>query len=105
MTPARISSGLAIVPGFEGSAHVEFLRGIGNPIGMKCGPSLKPDDLLTMLDTLNPAREAGPDYAYFPLWAGQDRERARAAGPSRKSGRPSGRLVLRSDARQCHQVR
>jgi 3-deoxy-7-phosphoheptulonate synthase len=25
---------------FEGSAHVEFLRGVGNPIGMKCGPSL-----------------------------------------------------------------
>ena len=44
---------------FEGSAHVEFLRGIGNPIGIKCGPSLEPDALLRMLDTLNPAREAG----------------------------------------------
>jgi 3-deoxy-7-phosphoheptulonate synthase len=44
---------------FEGSAHVEFLRGVGNPIGMKCGPSLTPDALLRMLDTLNPAREAG----------------------------------------------
>jgi len=44
---------------FDGSAHVEFLRGVGNPIGMKCGPSLEPDALLTMLDTLNPAREAG----------------------------------------------
>ncbi len=44
---------------FEGSAHVEFLRGVGNPIGMKCGPSLEPDALLQMLDTLNPAREAG----------------------------------------------
>jgi len=44
---------------FEGSAHVEFLRGVGNPIGMKCGPSLEPDALLRMLDTLNPAREAG----------------------------------------------
>jgi 3-deoxy-7-phosphoheptulonate synthase len=44
---------------FEGSAHVEFLRGIGNPIGVKCGPSLEPDALLRMLDTLNPAREAG----------------------------------------------
>ncbi len=44
---------------FEGSAHVEFLRGVGNPIGMKCGPSLEPDALLKMLDTLNPAREAG----------------------------------------------
>ncbi len=44
---------------FEGSAHVEYLRGIGNPIGLKCGPSLEPDALLKMLDTLNPAREAG----------------------------------------------
>jgi 3-deoxy-7-phosphoheptulonate synthase len=44
---------------FENSAHVEFLRGVGNPIGMKCGPSLEPDALLRMLDTLNPAREPG----------------------------------------------
>src|SRR5690606_27585347 len=44
---------------FVGSAHVEYLRGIGNPIGMKCGPSLAPDDLLRMLDILNPAREPG----------------------------------------------
>ncbi len=44
---------------FEGSAHVEFLRGIDNPIGMKCGPSLEADALLHMLDTLNPNREEG----------------------------------------------
>jgi len=44
---------------FEGSAHVEYLRGIANPIGMKCGPSLEPDALLRMLDLLNPSREAG----------------------------------------------
>nr|WP_315477751.1 3-deoxy-7-phosphoheptulonate synthase class II [uncultured Sphingorhabdus sp.] len=44
---------------FEGSAHVEFLRGSGNPIGIKCGPSLEPDALLRMLDTVNPTRAAG----------------------------------------------
>jgi 3-deoxy-7-phosphoheptulonate synthase len=44
---------------FEGSAHVEYLRGIGNPIGMKCGPSLEPDALIRMLDTLNPGRIPG----------------------------------------------
>ncbi len=44
---------------FDGSAHVEFLRGIGNPIGIKCGPTLEPDALLRMLDTLNPARTPG----------------------------------------------
>jgi 3-deoxy-7-phosphoheptulonate synthase len=44
---------------FEGSAHVEFLRGIGNPIGIKCGPSLDVDWLLRLLDLLNPARVPG----------------------------------------------
>ena len=44
---------------FEGSAHVEYLRGVGNPIGIKCGPSLEPDALLRMLDTLDPARQPG----------------------------------------------
>ena len=40
-------------------AHVEFLRGVKNPIGMKAGPTLEPDDLLRILDTLNPANEPG----------------------------------------------
>jgi 3-deoxy-7-phosphoheptulonate synthase len=40
-------------------AHVEFMRGIKNPIGMKCGPSLDPADLLRLIDRLNPANEAG----------------------------------------------
>ena len=44
---------------FDGSAHIEFARGIGNPLGMKCGPSLEPDAMLRLLDTLNPSREAG----------------------------------------------
>jgi 3-deoxy-7-phosphoheptulonate synthase len=42
-----------------GHAHVEFMRGIKNPIGLKCGPSLKPDDLIRVIDILNPANEAG----------------------------------------------
>ncbi|MEE4351193.1 MAG: 3-deoxy-7-phosphoheptulonate synthase class II [Pacificimonas sp.] len=44
---------------FPGSAHVEFLRGVGNPIAMKCGPSLQPDDLIRMIDTLNPENDPG----------------------------------------------
>ncbi len=40
-------------------AHAEFLSGIKNPIGMKCGPSLEPDDLLRLIDKLNPGNEAG----------------------------------------------
>lgn len=35
-------------------AHVEFLRGVGNPLGVKIGPSATPDDLLALVDTLNP---------------------------------------------------
>ena len=40
-------------------AHVEFFRGILNPIGLKCGPSLTPDGLLELIDILNPENEAG----------------------------------------------
>lgn len=40
-------------------AHVEFLRGISNPIGCKAGPSSNPDDLLRLIDLLNPANIPG----------------------------------------------
>lgn len=40
-------------------AHMEFCRGIKNPLGLKCGPSLQPDDLIKLIDILNPANEAG----------------------------------------------
>jgi len=42
-----------------GGAHVEYARGIRNPIGLKCGPSLAPDELIRLIDALNPADEAG----------------------------------------------
>ncbi len=35
-------------------AHVHYMKGIKNPIGVKCGPTLEPDDLLRLIDTLNP---------------------------------------------------
>ncbi|MEO0910514.1 MAG: 3-deoxy-7-phosphoheptulonate synthase class II, partial [Pseudomonadota bacterium] len=40
-------------------AHVEFFRGIKNPIGLKCGPSMTPDGLLVLCDILNPENEPG----------------------------------------------
>ena len=40
-------------------AHVEFCRGIKNPLGLKCGPTLKPDELLRLIDVLNPDNEPG----------------------------------------------
>ena len=35
-------------------AHIEFLRGVGNPLGCKAGPTLEPDELIRILDVLNP---------------------------------------------------
>lgn len=40
-------------------AHVEFCKGVRNPIGMKCGPGLEADELLRIIDALNPTDEAG----------------------------------------------
>jgi len=40
-------------------AHVEFMRGLKNPIGMKCGPTLETDDLIRLIDRLNPKNVAG----------------------------------------------
>lgn len=40
-------------------AHVEFFRGISNPIGIKVGPTMKPDELVSMLNIVDPNKEAG----------------------------------------------
>jgi 3-deoxy-7-phosphoheptulonate synthase len=40
-------------------AHVEFLRGVQNPIGLKCGPTTTAEDLKVLLNKLNPRNEAG----------------------------------------------
>ncbi|MBM9595610.1 class II 3-deoxy-7-phosphoheptulonate synthase [Roseitranquillus sediminis] len=40
-------------------AHVEFCRGVQNPIGLKCGPSLTVEDLKVLMARLNPQNEAG----------------------------------------------
>ena len=40
-------------------AHVEFCRGVINPVGVKCGPSLTPDELLRLIDILNPGNVPG----------------------------------------------
>lgn len=40
-------------------AHVEFMRGIRNPMGLKVGPSVEPQDLLDLINVLNPTREEG----------------------------------------------
>jgi 3-deoxy-7-phosphoheptulonate synthase len=40
-------------------AHVEFLRGVKNPIGLKVGPTTQADEMLRLIDVLNPANEPG----------------------------------------------
>jgi len=40
-------------------AHIEYFRGIKNPIGCKVGPSMKEDELIKLIDALNPLNEAG----------------------------------------------
>lgn len=40
-------------------AHVEFLSGVINPIGLKCGPTTTADDLKVLMEKLNPENEAG----------------------------------------------
>lgn len=55
-------------------AHVEYFAGINNPIGIKCGPSLSPEDLLKLLDRLNPENEAGRITLIGRFGAGKVRE-------------------------------
>ena len=40
-------------------AHVEFFRGIRNPVGLKCGPSMTVDGLLKLIDALDPQNQPG----------------------------------------------
>lgn len=42
-----------------GGAHVEYCRGVKNPIGLKCGPSLAPDEMLRLIEILDPDGEPG----------------------------------------------
>jgi 3-deoxy-7-phosphoheptulonate synthase len=52
-------------------AHVEFLRGVRNPLGLKAGPSLNADDLLRLLDALNPENAPGRVTVISRMGAGK----------------------------------
>jgi 3-deoxy-7-phosphoheptulonate synthase len=69
-------------------AHVEFMRGINNPIGLKVGPTLEADDLLRLIEALNPGDEAGRLTLYGRF--GADQIGARLPGlmeATRRAGR------------------
>ena len=52
-------------------AHVEFARGVQNPIGLKCGPTISDGDLMKLIDRLNPKNEAGRLTLICRFGAGQ----------------------------------
>ena len=55
-------------------AHVEFLRHIRNPIGVKLGPATSPDDALALIERLNPGHEAGRLTFITRIGAGKVRD-------------------------------
>lgn len=52
-------------------AHVEFCRGVQNPIGLKCGPSITAEDLKRLMALLNPQNEPGRLTLIARFGAGQ----------------------------------
>ena len=72
-------------------AHIEFMRGIQNPIGLKVGPTLEPDELLRLIDTLNPDDEPGRLTLYGRF--GSDKIAARLPALMRAT-RAAGRQVV-----------
>jgi len=69
-------------------AHVEFMRGINNPIGLKVGPTLEADELLRLIGALNPGDEAGRLTLYGRFGADQIAERLPALmRATRREGR------------------
>jgi 3-deoxy-7-phosphoheptulonate synthase len=72
-------------------AHVEYFRGIRNPLGVKVGPKAKPDEVIALLDRLNPRNEAGKIVIISRCGAGQV---AAALPPLVEAIRREGRTVL-----------
>jgi len=55
-------------------AHIEYFRGINNPIGCKVGPTMQKDELLELIDTLNPNNEEGKLNLIVRMGAGKIEE-------------------------------
>jgi 3-deoxy-7-phosphoheptulonate synthase len=56
-------------------AHLEFFRGIENPVGVKIGPSITPEELITLVDLLNPKDEPGKLVLITRMGAGKVKDR------------------------------
>ena len=81
-------------------AHIEFCRGVKNPVGLKCGPSLKADELIRLIDLLNPQNEPGRLTLIARFGADKVEKHLPDLVRAVKREGPRGGLVLRSDARQ-----
>jgi len=81
-------------------AHVEYFRGIANPIGVKIGPSVTPDEALALAALARPAERTGSADVHSPVWGGAGGEVSAAAGRSNPAQWPARALVLRPHARQ-----
>ena len=76
-------------------AHIEYCKGIKNPIGLKVGPTLEADELLTLIDALNPANEAGRLTLYGRF--GSDKIAARLPGLMASTKKAGRKVVWASD--------
>jgi 3-deoxy-7-phosphoheptulonate synthase len=76
-------------------AHVAFFRGIRNPIGMKVGPTLEAEELLRLIETLNPQNEAGRLTLYGRF--GHDKIAGRLPGLLRATRSAGARVVWAID--------
>jgi 3-deoxy-7-phosphoheptulonate synthase len=72
-------------------AHVEFFRGVRNPVGVKIGPKTTPDDLVRLVDRLNPDNEPGKLLLVARMGAARVAE---ALPPLLDAIRREGRVVL-----------
>ena len=81
-------------------AHVEYFRGIANPIGVKVGPSMTPEELLDLIEVLNPHDEPGRLTLIHRFGVKRIAECLPRAGRGGAPGRPARHLVLRPHARQ-----
>ncbi|MBI2570503.1 MAG: 3-deoxy-7-phosphoheptulonate synthase class II [Candidatus Schekmanbacteria bacterium] len=72
-------------------AHLEFLRGIKNPVGIKAGPTMSPDELLCATDLLNPENEPGRLTVIARMGAGRVEQ---SLPPLIRAIRDAGRQVV-----------
>ena len=81
-------------------AHVEFCRGVQNPVGLKCGPTISTDDLKRLMARLNPANEGGRLTLIARFGAGGSAHAAFLRG--RPRGRLRGTTTPRSNSSPPH---